>query len=73
MARSSLTGVMSTILLQSSAVVALLASGFIASGYLKFSSGLAIVLGGNFGASLLIQMLSFKMDLLIPMLLAIGG
>ena len=73
LAGSSLTGVMLAILLQSSAAVALLASGFMASGYLKFSSGLAIVLGGDFGAALLIQILSFKMDLLIPVLLSIGG
>ena len=73
LAGSSLTGVMLAILLQSSAAVALLASGFMASGYLKFPSGLAIVLGGDFGAALLIQILSFKMDLLIPVLLSIGG
>ena len=71
--RSSLTGMVLAMVLQSSAAVALLASGFLASGYLTFSSGLAVVLGGDLGSALVIQILSFKMDWLIPMLLAIGG
>ena len=70
---SSLTGMVLAMVLQSSAAVALLASGFLASGYLTFSSGLAVVLGGDLGSALVIQILSFKMDWLIPMLLAIGG
>ena len=70
---SSLTGMVLAMVLQSSAAVALLASGFLASGYLSFSSGLAVVLGGDLGSALVIQILSFKMDWLIPMLLAIGG
>ena len=70
---SSLTGMVLAMILQSSAAVALLASGFLASGNLMFSSGLAVVLGGDLGSALVIQILSFKMDWLIPMLLAIGG
>ncbi|WP_170431456.1 Na/Pi cotransporter family protein [Ruegeria arenilitoris] len=70
---SSFTGMALAMVLQSSAAVALLASGFLASGYLSFSSGLAVVLGGDLGSALVIQILSFKMDWLIPMLLAIGG
>ena len=70
---SSFTGMVLAMVLQSSAAVALLASGFLASGYLTFSSGLAVVLGGDLGSALVIQILSFKMDWLIPILLAIGG
>ena len=70
---SSLTGMVLAMVLQSSAAVALLASGFLASGYLTFSSGLAVVLGGDLGSALVIQILSFEIDWLIPMLLAIGG
>lgn len=70
---SSLTGMVLAMVLQSSAAVALLASGFLTSGYLTFSSGLAIVLGGDLGSALVIQILSFKMNWLIPMLLTIGG
>lgn len=70
---SSLTGVMLAVVLQSSAAVALLTAGFAASGYLAFPAGLAIVLGGDLGSALIIQILSFQLDWLIPMLLAVGG
>ena len=70
---SSLTGLGLAVVLQSSAAVALLATGFSASGYLAFPTGVAIVLGGDLGSALIIQVLSFKMDWLIPMLLAVGG
>ncbi|WP_264214119.1 Na/Pi cotransporter family protein [Leisingera thetidis] len=70
---SSLAGLSLAVVLQSSAAVALLASGFIASGILAFPAGLAIVLGGDLGSALVIQILSFKLDWLVPLLLAAGG
>ena len=70
---SSLTGMLLAVVLQSSAAVALLASGFAAGGYLAFPAGLAIVLGGDLGSALVIQILSFQLDWLVPMLLAVGG
>ncbi|MDE9450318.1 Na/Pi cotransporter family protein [Aliiroseovarius sp. Z3] len=70
---ASATGVFLAIVLQSSAAVALLATGFAASGYLAFPTGLAIVLGGDLGSALIIQILSFKLDWLVPLLLAVGG
>ncbi len=70
---ASLVGVGLAIVLQSSAAVALLASGFSASGYIGFGTGLAVVLGGDLGSALIIQILSFKLDWLVPLLLAAGG
>ncbi|GHF07392.1 Na+/cotransporter [Aliiroseovarius zhejiangensis] len=70
---ASFTGVFLAVVLQSSAAVALLATGFAASGYLAFPTGLAIVLGGDLGSALIIQILSFKLDWLVPLLLAVGG
>ncbi|PSL22154.1 Na/Pi cotransporter family protein [Shimia abyssi] len=70
---ASATGLMLAVVLQSSAAVALLATGFAASGYLAFGSGLAIVLGGDLGSALIIQVLSFRLDWLVPLLLAVGG
>lgn len=70
---ASTTGVSLAIVLQSSAAVALLATGFASSGYLAFPTGLAIVLGGDLGSALIIQILSFKLDWLVPLLLAAGG
>ncbi|MGC1495735.1 MAG: Na/Pi cotransporter family protein [Sulfitobacter sp.] len=61
------------VVLQSSAAVALLTSGFAASGLLSFGAGLAIVLGGDLGSALIIQVLSFDLDWLVPVLLAVGG
>ena len=60
-------------ILQSSAAVALLVSGFAASGVVSFPLGLAIVLGGDFGSALIVQALSFRIDWLAPLLLALGG
>ncbi|PVA10324.1 Na/Pi cotransporter [Pelagivirga sediminicola] len=70
---SGVTGTVLAIILQSSAAVALLAGGFAAAGYLAFPAGLAVVLGGDLGSALIIQVLSFRLDWLIPLLLTIGG
>lgn len=66
-------GVMLAMILQSSAAVALLSTGFVAGGYLQFPAALAIVLGGDLGSALIIQILSFRLDWLVPVLLATGG
>ncbi len=70
---ASLLGLLLAVVLQSSAAVALLASGFASSGMLAFPTGLALVLGGDLGSALIIQILSFQLDWLVPMLLACGG
>ncbi|MGR3291899.1 MAG: Na/Pi cotransporter family protein, partial [Paracoccaceae bacterium] len=59
------------LVLQSSAAVALLVPGFSGTGVLGFETGLAVVLGGDLGSAILIQILSFKLDWLIPLLLAV--
>ncbi len=70
---AGLVGLVLAVILQSSAAVALLTSGFVSSGLLAFPAGLAIVLGGDLGSALIIQILSFRLDWLIPVLLAVGG
>lgn len=71
--RAALTGVVMAIVLQSSGAVALLVAGFAGTAALTFGSGLAIVLGADLGSALLIQILSFKLEWLVPLLLAVGG
>ena len=71
--QSSLVGMVLAVVLQSSAAVALLTSGFAASGLLAFGTGLAIVLGGDLGSALIIQILSVDLEWLVPVLLAVGG
>ncbi len=70
---ASLTGLLLAIVLQSSAAVVLLVSGFAGTGALSFAAGLPIALGADLGSALLIQVLSFKLEWLTPVLLAVGG
>ncbi|MGB7242531.1 MAG: Na/Pi cotransporter family protein [Sulfitobacter sp.] len=66
-------GVLLAIVLQSSAAVTLLVAGFSGAGALGFVQGMAVVLGGDLGSALLIQILSLKLEWLTPVLLTIGG
>ena len=67
------TGLVLAIILQSSAAVALLVSGFSSAGAVSFGVGLSVVLGADLGSALLIQVFSFDLSWLIPVLLAAGG
>lgn len=66
-------GVGLAIVLQSSAAVALLLSGFAATGVLGFSTGFAALLGADLGSALVIQLLSLDLSWLEPVLLVTGG
>ncbi|MCY4287449.1 MAG: Na/Pi cotransporter family protein [Aestuariivita sp.] len=70
---AAMTGLSLAVVMQSSAAVALLVAGFLASGYLTFPTALAIVLGGDLGAALIIQILSFPIGWILSPLLAVGG
>ncbi len=70
---ATLTGLGLAVILQSSAAVALLVAGFSANAMIGFGTGLALVLGGDLGSALIIQVLSFKLNWLIPLLLTVGG
>jgi len=69
----ALVGVLLAVILQSATAAALLATGFSASGMISFVGGLALVLGADLGSALVIQILSFKLAWLIPVLLTVGG
>ena len=70
---SAATGLALAVVLQSSAAVALLVAGFASTNTISFAAGLAVVLGADLGSALLIQVLSFKLEWLTPVLLALGG
>ncbi|MBL4751191.1 MAG: Na/Pi cotransporter family protein [Amylibacter sp.] len=70
---SAAMGTALAMVLQSSAAVALLTAGFASVGTLSFPAGLAVVLGADFGSAIVVQLLSFRLDWLVPILLAIGG
>ncbi len=67
------TGLFMAVILQSSAAVALLAAGFAGSGALTFATGVPLILGADLGSALVIQVLSFDLEWLVPALLAGGG
>ncbi len=61
------------VIIQSSAAVALLLTGFAAAGMVPFGIALAGVLGADLGSALVIQILSVDLSWLQPVLLAAGG
>lgn len=68
-----MSGVLMAMVLQSSAAVTLLVSGFASTGGIGFGSGLAMVLGGDLGSAILIMLLSFHLEEVVPVLLTVGG
>jgi len=61
-----------TALLQSSTATALMATSFAASGMIDLAPALAVMLGANVGTTLIVQLLSFDLSWLAPVLLVIG-
>src|SRR6267154_139798 len=59
-------------LLQSSTATALLTSSFAAEGLLSLVAALAIMLGANVGTTLIVQILSFNIAAIAPVLFIIG-
>lgn len=66
-------GALIALLLQSSTAVAVLAAGFAASGILSTAAGLTMMLGADLGSALIVQILSFDLNWLMPILLIAGG
>lgn len=71
--RAALAGMVLAIGLQSATAVALLATGFAASGIFGVATGLALLLGADVGSALVVKILSFDLSWLIPVLLFAGG
>ena len=67
-----LAGVGLTAALQSSTATALMATSFAAGGMVELVPALAIMLGANVGTTLAVQLLSFDMSWLSPLLLVAG-
>lgn len=71
--RGIFAGVLGAILLQSSTAIALLVSGFAATGVVSIAAALTIVLGADLGTAIVVQFLSLDLNWLMPALLAVGG
>lgn len=71
--RSAAVGVGLGLALQSSTAAGMLAAAFASRGMFALATGLAIVLGANFGSALVVLILSLDLSLLPPVLLVAGG
>src|SRR4029077_16255318 len=65
-------GIGLTALLQSSTATALITSSFAAEGLVGLVPALAIMLGANVGTTLIVQVLSFNMAAIAPVLFVLG-
>lgn len=69
---SFLSGIGMTALLQSSTATVLIVAAFASQGMVNVSSGLAIVLGADVGTTLVAQLFSLDLSLLVPMFMVAG-
>lgn len=70
---SAAVGAVVAICLQSSTATSVLTAGFAAGGLVATTAGIAVLLGADFGTTLVVQFLSLDLTALIPLLLAVGG
>src|ERR1700730_13993128 len=70
--RAFLAGAFVTALLQSSTATALMVASFVTAGTLDLAPALAVMLGANVGTTLVVQVLSFNIAIVTPILLR-GG
>ena len=67
-----LAGILVTALLQSSTATGLMTASFVSAGTVDLVPALAIMLGANVGTTLIVQLLSFNVSALAPILLVVG-
>jgi phosphate:Na+ symporter len=67
-----LFGVCITALLQSSTATGMMATSFAANGFLGLAPGLTVMLGANVGTTLIVQVMSFNIALIAPILILFG-
>ncbi|WBV44797.1 Na/Pi cotransporter family protein [Pseudoroseomonas cervicalis] len=70
--RAFLAGLGVTTLLQSSTATGLMVTGFAAGGSVALVPALAVMLGANIGTTLIVQLLSFDVARLAPLLVLLG-
>jgi phosphate:Na+ symporter len=70
--KAAAAGLGVTAVLQSSTATGLMIASFAASGFVALVPALAVMLGANVGTTLIVQVLSFKVAQLAPLLLLAG-
>jgi phosphate:Na+ symporter len=67
-----MVGLAVTAVLQSSTATGLMATSFAARGIIDLAPGLAVMLGANVGTTLIVQLLSFNIGVVAPILILVG-
>ncbi len=70
--RAFFAGLGVTALLQSSTATGLMTAGFAADGVVALAPALAVMLGANVGTTLIVQILSFDVNMVTPALILVG-
>jgi phosphate:Na+ symporter len=70
--RAAGAGIASAAALQSSTATAMLLSAFATQGLIALAPALALMLGADLGTTLIVQLLTFDLDWLVPLLIASG-
>jgi phosphate:Na+ symporter len=71
-ARAFMAGLIVTTLLQSSTAAVLITTSLAASGVMGLAQGLCVMLGANVGTTLVVQLLSFNIGVVAPILVLAG-
>ena len=71
-AKAFITGLAVTAVLQSSTATGLMVAGFAAGGLVDLVPALAVMLGANVGSTLIVQLLSFDLSPVTPVLIVLG-
>lgn len=68
-----LTGIFSTVLLQSSTATSVIAIGMVGAGLITFYHSLGVILGADIGTSLTVQLVVWKVNKLSPIFITAGA
>jgi len=68
-----ITGIVSTMIFQSSSASTALTIGLVSAGLISFSNSLAIILGADIGTTLTVQLIIWRFTEISPLIISIGG
>lgn len=70
--RAFITGMLATMLLQSSTATSFLVSGFLKKGLLALGTALTIMLGADLGTAIMARLLTYDLSMICPLLMLAG-
>lgn len=71
-AKGVLTGAIVTAIIQSSSATTVMVVGFVNAGLMNLYQAAGVIMGANIGTTITTQIISFKLDGIIPMFIALG-